>query len=322
MAAVSELRLPELVELRQLRTEDLHFLLEREIDDWRVQLDWDFRPSAELVRRFVGMRALTGYAMLAGGRVGGYVYSVADERKGLVGDLYILPEHRTVENENRLLDAVLDNVMRTPYLHRIECQLLMLDSRLGRPLPRSQFLSRYPRCFMAVDTRKILEMPPGPAATRVILEEWTDRRQDAAARVIAAAYQGHIDSSINDQYRSVSGSRRFLTNIVQYPGCGAFYPPASFVSLDADSGGVHGLSVASLLAPDVGHITQICVSPEIRGTGVGYELLRRSLTAFARAGCRKASLTVTAANHDAVRLYERAGFRAIRAFSALVWEGW
>jgi ribosomal protein S18 acetylase RimI-like enzyme len=38
-------------------------------------------------------------------------------------------------------------------------------------------------------------------------------------------------------------------------------------------------------------------------------------------GCRKVSLTVTAANREAVDLYERMGFRTIRKFSAFVWEG-
>jgi ribosomal protein S18 acetylase RimI-like enzyme len=38
-------------------------------------------------------------------------------------------------------------------------------------------------------------------------------------------------------------------------------------------------------------------------------------------GCRSASLTVTAANEDAVKLYERVGFETVRRFSAFVWEG-
>jgi ribosomal protein S18 acetylase RimI-like enzyme len=33
------------------------------------------------------------------------------------------------------------------------------------------------------------------------------------------------------------------------------------------------------------------------------------------------SLTVTAANQSAVALYERMGFRTLRRFQALVWEG-
>ena len=44
--------------------------------------------------------------------------------------------------------------------------------------------------------------------------------QEEAAHVISAAYRGHVDSEINDQYRSIPGARRFVTNIVRFPGCG------------------------------------------------------------------------------------------------------
>jgi len=36
---------------------------------------------------------------------------------------------------------------------------------------------------------------------------------------------------------------------------------------------------------------------------------------------KSVSLTVTSANREAVRLYERVGFRTVRQFSAIVWEG-
>jgi ribosomal protein S18 acetylase RimI-like enzyme len=139
--------------------------------------------------------------------------------------------------------------------------------------------------------------------------------------LIAAAYAGHIDGRINDQYRSAAGARRFLYNIVQYPGCGAFYRPASYAAFEAATGRLCGVSLASLVAPDCGHITQICVAPEVQGTGVGYELLRQSLSTLRDVRCRAASLTVTAANTQAVSLYERVGFEIIRRFSAFVWEG-
>ena len=81
-----------------------------------------------------------------------------------------------------------------------------------------------------------------------------------------------------------------------------------------------GLSLGSLVAPEVGHITQICVAPSHQGQGIGYELLRRSLTAFATQGCQTVSLTVTSENTSALRLYERMGFQPMRDFSAYVWE--
>ena len=40
-----------------------------------------------------------------------------------------------------------------------------------------------------------------PAANRVYFERWSEQYQEPAAQLIAAAYLGHVDSRINDQYR-------------------------------------------------------------------------------------------------------------------------
>jgi ribosomal protein S18 acetylase RimI-like enzyme len=81
-----------------------------------------------------------------------------------------------------------------------------------------------------------------------------------------------------------------------------------------------GISLASMVSPGCGHITQICVNAAVRGKGVGHELLRRSMTSLKESGCHTVSLTVTSANADAVALYEKVGFRTIRRFSAYAWE--
>jgi len=118
-----------------------------------------------------------------------------------------------------------------------------------------------------------------------------------------------------------TGARRFLFNIVQYPGCGAFFPPACWLALERFTGRVCGVSLASLVRPEVGHITQICVSPSLRGQGLGYELLRRSLETLALSGAARVSLTVSAANESAVSFYNRLGFFVLHSFPALVWSG-
>jgi ribosomal protein S18 acetylase RimI-like enzyme len=155
----------------------------------------------------------------------------------------------------------------------------------------------------------------------VYIEKWSDHYHDAAANLIAAAYMGHIDSRINDQYRTPAGSRRFLHNIVVYPGCGTFNRAASYVAFEGVSGALCGISLSSLVTPTTGHVTQLCVNPTVRGTGVGHELLRQTLGTLRGLGCTSASLTVTAANEDAVALYERVGFETIHRFWAYVWEG-
>ena len=109
---------------------------------------------------------------------------------------------------------------------------------------------------------------------------------------------------------------------MQYPGCGSFYRPASYAAFEAATGRLCGISLASMVAQGCGHITQICVCPTVRGTGIGHALLAPVAATLQEMGCRSASLTVTAANEEAVALYERVGFHTVRRFSAYVWEGW
>jgi ribosomal protein S18 acetylase RimI-like enzyme len=313
-------RAPHLVDLRHLSSGDLEDLLEEETQTWLATLNWDFGKSADLVRRFVDLRALNGCALMQDREVIGYAYYVLEEHKGLVGDLYVRRHARSVENENLLLESVLDALLAAPYVARVESQLMMIDSTPERPMPQPRYMRAHYRNFMALEFAGDL-LPPGRVRHKVYLERWGEHHQDAAAQVIAGAYLGHIDSSINDQYRSPAGARKFLFNIVQYPGCGSFFRPASFAAFEALSGRMCGLCLASLVAPDAGHITQICVTPRVRGAGVGYELLRQSLNVLRDAGCRMVSLTVTSANQEAIQLYERVGFRTRRTFAAYVWEG-
>jgi ribosomal protein S18 acetylase RimI-like enzyme len=315
------LRAPEIVDLRRLSARDLEPLLLEETAAWQTELEWDFEKSADLVRRFVDLRALNGCALIEPDGVSGYLYYVLEENKGLIGDLYLRHSYQTEEREDQLLEWALEAIVGNPISRRIEAQLMMLSYVPVRRLPYAEYLSSYERNFMRADLVEA-RLPDARVRVPMYLERWSDHYQDAAASLIAAAYAGHVDSRINDQYRSVAGARRFLYNIVQYPGCGTFYRPASYAAFDAVSGRLCGVSLASIVASGCGHITQICVGPEVQGTGTGYALLRQSLTTLREMGCRSASLTVTASNRNAVSLYERVGFRTVRRFAAYVWESW
>ncbi len=306
------------VDLRKVSAADLAPLLEEESGVWRRALDWDFEPSAELVRRFVDMQALNGFALLEGGRVIGYSYYIREEKKGLIGDLYVRERGRTMEREHALIEATLEALLRSSGVRRVESQLLLLDSPLARKVPFASLFRSFPRRFLeapAVEALTLAEHSP----EGVNIAPWTEARQDDSARLVAAAYRGHVDSEINDQYRSPSGARRFLNNIVQYPGCGTFFGPASFAATDA-KGTLCGMSLASLVSDTTGHITQICVTPAQRGKGVGYALMRRSMLALAAHGCHTVGLTVTSTNTGAIRLYEHMGFADRREFAAYVWD--
>lgn len=318
MAAAREFAAPQIVDLRQLRVEDLEPLLLEETEYWQRLLSWDFRPSADLVRRFIRMRSLAGYALLHGNRIVGFVYYICEERKGLIGDLYLARDFADSSYENLLLAAALRALWTTPLIERVESQLLMLSQEARERLPFPAHLRTYKRDYMVIDLDRLREM--APIYSPAIYETWHEKDQEQAARLIAKGYATHIDAEINDQYRSVSGARQFLSNLVQYPGCGSFFQPGSLVALDPVTGRLLGVSLASLVALDVGHVTQICVDPAVQGRGVGFELMRRSMEAMCQRGCRRATLTVTSTNWGAIRLYERMGFVTERTFDALVWD--
>ena len=320
MAAAHELHATEIVELSQISPEELEPVLQEERLTWRSTLRWDFGASAELVRRFVRIQALGGFALLVGGRVVGYSYFVVEDRKGLIGDLYILREFSCPEYEDTLLASVLEALVMAPGVCRIEAQLMMMRGPFERALPLNNYARIHPRLFMLADLADASALEESPASKNVRIRQWSESREDESAALIAAAYKGHVDATINDQYGSVTGARRFLNNIVQYPGCGSFFAPASLMA-DRAEGGLAGVIFGSLVSADTGHITQVCVAPSMKSKGLGYELLRRSMLVFAQNRCERVSLTVTASNTVAIDLYNRVGFRAMRRFAAYVWEG-
>jgi ribosomal protein S18 acetylase RimI-like enzyme len=318
MAAHVEWPEPRVVELRRISAEDLEPVLTEELAVWRRELAWDLTSSAELVRRYIRMQALSGYALVEGSRVTGYSYFVREDHKGLIGDHYVMERHRTPMTEDALIHAVVANLQRMPGVRRVEAQLLTLNGGAERAMPLSNLMRAYARWFLEIllANPEVL-LSTAPSGIRV--QPWREAHFEDSAKLVVSAYRDNIDSEINDQYRSPAGARRFLSNIIEFPGCGVFFPAASHAAFDA-SGALCGMSLASLVARDAGHITQLCVAPAQRNVGVGSHLLLRSLQEFAAHGCKSASLTVTAANEAALRLYEKLGFVRRRQFAAHVWD--
>lgn len=321
MAARPEDTSAEIADLRQVRGSELEPLLEEERQVWRETIHWDFGPSADLIRRYVDLRALSGSVLRVNRRLAGYCYYVTEETKTLIGNLFVMTPLATPEAEHQLLRATLNAVFAGNRSARLEAQLMMLrhppeHGRLTLSFPGSAGRS-FRRYFMlaSLDGQVPAIPPPG-----VFLEPWEESNAGEAARLIVSAYRSHVDSEINDQYRTEPGSRRFLANIVLYPGCGVFQRSASFAARIRASGELCGISLASLVAPGTGHITQICVAPELQNAGVGRALLSHSLEELRRQGCHEVSLTVTADNLPAVRLYQKMGFRVLKEFAAHVWQ--
>jgi ribosomal protein S18 acetylase RimI-like enzyme len=138
--------------------------------------------------------------------------------------------------------------------------------------------------------------------------------------LIAEAYRDHPDSVINDQYRSIQGSQRFLHNIVRYSGCGVFSPQVSHVVVNRQTRQLVALILGSRVSPQSGHITQICVHPSYRRMGLARMLLGVAAFQFMRHGATEISLTVTESNRQAIDLYVSEGYSSEHVFDAAVWE--
>ena len=161
MAALFDQYPNPLVDLRDVASAQLEPLLYEETEEWRTELNWDYRPSADLVRRFVDMRALTGFTLPGEKEIAGYGYYVCEDGKGLIGGLYVGRRYRTIENENTLLNAILDSMWRTPGTRRVEAQLMMLSSPLNRSMPNPRWFRAFPRKFFEVSAGR--DPVPAPA---------------------------------------------------------------------------------------------------------------------------------------------------------------
>ena len=313
----------EILDLRHFSSADLRPLLDDETQLWSRLLSWNYSGSAEMILRYVDAKILPGYAAVERGRVFGYSFFVYEGSKGVIGDLYVtngtrLPNAREVEM--KLLTHVIETLQQSPGIHRVEAQLLAHEANVvARPFLDTGF-QRHPRLFMMLalgkaSTGKIALHP------EVEIRPWTDTDYQPSAAVITAAYRGHVDAQINDQYHTLSGSLRFLNNIVRFPGCGTFDAESSFVALDRKAKSLIGMILCSRVRDDVGHVTQVCVLPEYRSRKIGESLMAASVGSLQRRNFTLLSLTVTEANTRAVALYRRLNFDTQRVFDAFVWEG-
>jgi ribosomal protein S18 acetylase RimI-like enzyme len=312
----------EIMDLRHFTSADLRPLLDHESQRWAKMLAWDYRGSAEMILRYVDAKILPGYAAVSRNRVCGYSFFVYEGSKGVIGDLYADgsgDSQNVALLEHRLLAHVIETLQHSPGIQRIEAQLLLHDTdQVARPFLDEGF-RRFRRLFMVMPVAAVPEPPPLPP--EFDLRRWSEADFNTAAAVITTSYRNHIDSEINDQYRSVNGSMRFLNNIVRFPGCGVFDNESSLVAVQRASRSMVGVILCSRVKDDVGHVTQVCVLPEYRGRGIGEGLIAAAASNLRKRGFSSLSLTVTEANTRAVEIYKRMSFAIHRVFDAFVWEG-
>src|SRR5438045_2056318 len=208
---------------------ELRSLLMEEARLWSDRMSWDYHGSAEMILRYLDSKILPGYAAVDDGKVVGYSFFVYEGSKGVVGDMFSAA-HSAPDLSERLLNHVTETLQNSPGIHRIEAQLLLHDTGSTMAAFVRRGFRRFPRLFMSLPLRPAPEFRGGDVRG-ITLRPWAEQDFQAGANVIMQAYAGHVDSEINDQYRSVAGSLRFLNNIVRFPGCGTFDPDSSIMAV-------------------------------------------------------------------------------------------
>ena len=313
----------EILDLRHFSARQLRPLLETESRIWQERLRWNYQSSTELLLQYLDSRILPGFVALDRGRICGFTFCVYEGQKAVVGDAFAIANDPTqvLQITQSLLHQLLQLLQHSPGIQRVESQLLLYDaSSIDEPFLAAGFIM-YPRLFMEYDLPRpslsqplqLLNLPP-----QIELVSWSPDHYQAAAELIHEAYLGHIDARINDQYCSLHGSLRFLHNIVRFPGCGVFDPDASWVLRERRTGALIGMLLCSRVADDVAHITQLCVATPYRGQHLGIALLQHCIHHLTHSGFAAITLTVTEANHQAVKLYRDSGFFVRHRFDAMV----
>jgi ribosomal protein S18 acetylase RimI-like enzyme len=315
----------EILDLRHFSASNLKPVLEAEARVWDERLRWDFNASANLLLQYLDSHLLPGFVAIENGRICGYVFCVYESEKALVGDVFAMPSSGTAvspaEVEHSLLEHMIELLQHSPGVERVESQLLLRPHGTHAEILRKSGFEIHERLFMELELGSSEAFPGPPEPLEELeLRPWRDSDFAAAGHLIATAYEGHLDGVINDQYRSVSGSLRFLHNIVRFPGCGVFDPSASRVLAFRGREEIAALLLCSKVREEVAHVTQICVSRHYRRRGLGAWLLADCSRALRKSGFQALTLTVTRQNTDAVALYLRCGFVIRQTFDAMVWD--
>ena len=302
--------------LREAGARELRPLLDEEAALWHSELGWDFAEVRAAVSGGIERGTLPGRVVAENGRAVAYCYYMVDPARVIVGSIFATRGLRGRGIEEELVDAVIEDARGERGSGRVECQTLFCTAEgADARFAQKGFASRA-RHYM----RRELGAPvpaPAPLPAGVTLRPL--RREDiqAAAEIIYRSHKDSVDAALNMTYATPATCRAFVDTLVVRSGCGPFDAVAS--RLAVGPWGPLGVLIASRLSRSNGHVCQVSVSPEGQGRGLGAALVGIALGSFREQGLASATLSVTAANERAHRLYERLGFSVQRAFAAHAW---
>ena len=316
--------LMEIAPLRDTSVNELEVVFREEIETWNQQLSWDYRPAQTLVKTYLTVGSMPGFAVKNDkGTLVGYIYFVTDRPVAFIGGAYVLHRYAGLEAYSLLLNRGISFLTKLKTVDRIETQLFPFNFE-SEPLLRAMQFSTLKRFFMSLELAG--SMPSTTMARsgsresslfRVV--DWTQDLVKPGAKVIYDSHVATPDRFLCRDYQTEKGSLRLLRNLIDHPACGKFSPRETKLALDSEDQ-LCGILVASRIRPDTGMVPQLSIRRDCQGKGLGSMLMRSYLQGAKKAGLKRTTLSVSEANTRALKLYGKLGFKPLKKFHAYVWQ--
>ena len=192
----------DVIDVRQFDSSQLAHLLDAEAQAWNLALRWDYASSRRVIDNCLDEKRLSGYALCANGDPKGYSYFFYEGEKALIGNLFVEPHADRIERAGLLLRHVLETLLATPRLARIETQLPHFTLQELEPFFRAHGFQAHLRRFMilslarrkriaySLGVKKSAEVVrPVVAPSGFQLLPWERRHDRAAAEMVASTYR-------------------------------------------------------------------------------------------------------------------------------------
>ena len=307
----------ELIPLCRFKSEELQSLFQEQKEDWAKNLRWDYSEPLQIICSQLDAGALSGFVATEQGIPIGYVFYLEEDCNGLIGDCFVSGSRSGQGVEEALMNATVETLKTNSRIDRIESQFVSLRSWPDEGFFNRHGFSCYERYFMLRDCSKPFVQV---TCSEVGLKLWDQNDLEMATQLTAKAYDEIVDRQISSHYQSYQGCRSFLTGIIERPGCGRFLRDASFCAWYLPTGEMAGFVLTSCVSPLNGHIPQVLISPGFQGKGIGGLLLNEAVRALHSKRYQTVSLSVTAENKRACRLYQRFGFDILIRFQTSTWQ--
>ena len=296
---------------RDAAPHEIERLLEHERRQWRDVLRWDVRHSWRAIEPARAARALPGFvARNASGAIVGWTWFL--EHRGCLQVAALCADRADVTR------ALVDAVHSSSEAVTADCAVWSVrgvppgleDALRGHDLQTTRYL------YLMVD---LVRMPSdGQETAPPPGRSWEPGDLPAAARMFRAAYSPEFNEAATVRAFAPRDTAadwyEYLRTLVETDGCGLMIPQASRIVMRGDE--VTGGIFTSLIDGDeaVAHVSQIAVSPDARGEGLGSALVRGAVDVCRSMRCQAVTLLVGSENSVARRVYANAGFAATAEF--------